>query len=519
MTCPQCEQEQQPLELLDIATFRPAKFLERVVNDHKIRCPTTIERSCQWIGYTDDIRNHLAECRFTAHTCPRRSYGCMFTGNTSDIDEHLPLCNEPRSITSDTTSISDKGDGKGTDRDHSPLPSSHVLVPPPGSSSPPRVVPRHLHRAYNPLSPPQSSPVMEFIPRRGLHQEEDPRQDLEGLDESFSFPEMDAQAFEDELDRYDEEQQDGDFSQMMEDLDVNDDMDAQEEPLVTSERQNQEELPESQPTLTPLWRRQQLEPGVPNLQLPESQQSTLSPSWRRQQLEPEVLSPSLLHSNVNSDAGPSRRRRIITSESDDEEDASQGTGKKMAIGMIQTNLDGSRSMSKVAMDDSSDLTSPPLSQEFQKRRGVRTQLPPLILDDQLDPSRARHHRSPMPQIHEPELPATQSPRTAQLDSPSEEDAPALFVNFASQFCSITHAPVLSDRIETRPYLPLLVYTPRYTKRRRRKTYRDGARAVPGMFLTPIVQSVYSNIQIEELTPDITSPENSISMNIASLSTV
>ncbi|KAG0036099.1 hypothetical protein BGZ82_004709 [Podila clonocystis] len=332
---------------------------------------------------------------------------------------------------------------------------------------------------------------MEFIPRRGLHQEQDPREDLEGPDESFSFPEMDAQAFEDELDRYDEEQQDGDFSQMIEDLDVNDDMNAQEEPLATSERQNQEELPESQPTLTPLWRRQQLEPEVPTLQLPESQQSTLSPPWR-QQVEPKIPSPSLPHSNVNSDAGPSRRRRIITSESDDEEDASQGTGKKMAIGMIQTNLDGPRSMSKVAMDDSSDLTSPPLSQEFQKRRGVRTQLPPLILEDQLDRSRARHRRSPMPQIHEPELPATQSPRTAQLDSPSEEDAPALFANFTSQFCSITHAP---------------------------KTYRDGARAVPGMFLTPIVQSVHSNIQIEELTPDITSPENSISMNIASLSTV
>ncbi|KAF9307519.1 hypothetical protein BG003_000655 [Podila horticola] len=67
MICPQCEQEQQPLELLDIAAFRPAKFIERVVNDHKIRCPTTIERSCQWTGYTDDIQNHLAENRDPSH--------------------------------------------------------------------------------------------------------------------------------------------------------------------------------------------------------------------------------------------------------------------------------------------------------------------------------------------------------------------------------------------------------------------------------------------------------------------
>lgn len=34
MTCPQCEQEQQPLELLDIITFRPAKFIE--VRAHRV---------------------------------------------------------------------------------------------------------------------------------------------------------------------------------------------------------------------------------------------------------------------------------------------------------------------------------------------------------------------------------------------------------------------------------------------------------------------------------------------------
>ncbi|KAG0085338.1 hypothetical protein BGZ93_000736 [Podila epicladia] len=329
---------------------------------------------------------------------------------------------------------------------------------------------------------------------------------------------MDAKAFEDELDQYDEEQQDGDFSQMMEDLDVNDDINTHEEPLATSECQNQEKLPESQPTLTPLWRHQQLEPEETALQLPESQQSTLSPPWRRQLLEPKIPSPSLpQRPNVNSGTGPSRRRRIV-GESGDEESAGQGTGKKIVVG-IQTDLDEPRATSKAALDDcGSDLTSPPLSQEFQERRGVHTQLPPLVQEDQLDRSRVRrHHRSPMPQTHEPELPATQSPRTAQLDSPSEEDAPALFANFASQFCS-AHAIVSSGRTETRPYLPLLVYTPRYTKRRRRKTYRDGARTAPGVFLTPIVHSIYANTQIEELTPDITSPENSILMD-ASRSTI
>lgn len=393
----------------------------------------------------------------------------MFTGNEFDIDEHLPLCrffNESRSITSATTSIG-KEHGKDIDHDRSSLPSSHAPVSPSGPLAPLRVVPRHLQRTYNPLSPPQSSPVMDFLPRRGLQEEQDPRLGLEGLDESFSFPEMDIQAFEDELDRYDEEQQDGDFSQLMEDLDVNDDITAQEEPLATSEHPHHEEVSESQPTLTPLWRRQQLEPEEPTLQPPESQEPTLSPPWRRQQLEPKVPSPSLpQRPHVNTDAGPSRRRRIV-GESDDEESAGQGTGKKIVVG-IQTDLKGPRATSKAAMDDcGSEMTSPPLSQEFQERRGVRTQLPLQVQEDQLDRPRAhRHRRSPMPQTHEPELPATQSPRTAQLDSPSEEDASALFANFASQFCN-AHVPVCLSRTETRPFLPLLVYTPRYTKRRRR----------------------------------------------------
>lgn len=363
----------------------------------------------------------------------------------------MPLCQfckEPRSITS-TTSIGSQGRGEGVDRDHSPIPPSHAPVTPLGPPLPPRVVPRHLQRVYNPLSPPQSSPVIDIVPSR---------QGLEGLDESFSFPDMDAQVLEDELDRYDEEQQDGDFSQMMEDLDVNDDLDAQEEPLVITEHPlTPEEIPESQQsTLTPLWHRQQLEPEVPILQLPKSQ-PTLTPPL-----------PQL--PNVNLDAGPSRRRRFIASESDDEESANQGTGKKMTIEMTpQTSMERPRATPKAAMDDnSSDLTSPPLSQEFQERRGVRTLLPPLIQDDQKDQEKIhRHNRSPMPQSHELDLPATQSPRTAQLDSPSEEDVPALFSNFASQFCSIAHAPVCSGRTESRPYLPLLVYTPRYTKRRRR----------------------------------------------------
>lgn len=49
-----------------------------------------------------------------------------------------------------------------------------------------------------------------------------------------------------------------------------------------------------------------------------------------------------------------------------------------------------------------------------------------------------------------------------------------------------------------------------------KLHRDRART--STFLTPIVQSIYANTQIEEgLTPDITSPENSIAMDLASFS--
>ncbi|KFH68373.1 hypothetical protein MVEG_05191 [Podila verticillata NRRL 6337] len=514
MTCPKCEKEQQPLELLDIATFRSSKFVERIVNDHKIRCPTTAEKSCQWIGTTDDIENHLAECRFRIqHLCPHRPYGCLVTGTIYDIAAHLPMCqfcNKSRSITSATTSISGKSVGK---RDHGKSVPRDPLMPsisntpmlPLGTPSPLRAAPRHLQRAYNPLSPPQSSPVMDFIPAQslGLQQEQDLKQGLEEQDGSFIFPEMDARALEDELDRYEEEQRDGYFSQMMEGLEVNDNMNAQDEPVANTEYPLPEELSESQqPTLTPPWHRQQLESEVPNMQFPESQQSTSS--------------SVLLHPNGNSDkARPSRRRRNIISESDDEESTSQGTGKKMAIGMAQANSDRPSPTYEADMDDnSSDMMSPPLSQEFQERRGVRTQLPPLMDDKVRAPPVHHRQRSPMPNNEPNELP-TQSPRTAV--APSKEDIPALFSSFAAQFCSIAQkAPVCSGIIETRSYLPLLVYTPRYTKSRRRKLHRDRART--GTFLTPIVQSIYANTQIEEgLTPDITSPENSIVMDLASFS--
>lgn len=297
---------------------------------------------------------------------------------------------------------------------------------------------------------------MDFIPARrpGLQQEQDLGQGLEGQDGSFNFPEMDARALEDEMDRYDEDQRDGYFSQMMEGLEVNDNMNVRDEPLTNTEHPPPEELSESQqPTLTPPWHRQQLESEVPNVQFPESQQST----------SPSVL----LHPNVNSDeAGPSRRRRNIVSESDDEESTSQGTGKKMAIGMAQANSEGPTPTHKADVDDkSSDMTSPPLSQEFQERRGVRTQLPPLMDDMVRAPSVRHRQRSLMPNSEPNELP-TQSPRTAVPSS--EEDIPGLFSSFAAQFCSIAQkAPVCSGMIETRSYLPLLVYTPRYTKPRRR----------------------------------------------------
>lgn len=309
---------------------------------------------------------------------------------------------------------------------------------------------------------------MEFIPARrpGMQQEQGQGQDLEGQDGSFIFPEMDAQALEDELYRYEEEQRDGYFSQMMEGLDVNENMNALDEPLTSTEHPLPEDLSESpQPTLTPPWR--QLKSEVPNMQFLESQQPTSTP-WPRQQLEPKVPSLCVLpHSNVNSDeTGPSRRRRIIVCESDDEEFTSQGTGKKIAIGMAHANSERPTHTPTADMDDNSpNMTSPPLSQEFQERRGVRTQLPPLM-DDMVQAGSVGHRqRSPMPNNEPDELP-TKSPRTAI--APSEEDIPALFSNLAAQFCSIAqNAPMCSGTTVTRSYLPLLVYTPRYTKPRRK----------------------------------------------------
>lgn len=54
MTCPQCEREQQPLELLDIATFRSAKFVE--VCGHHVTCFVSMKYVLLMVSLVEDCQ-------------------------------------------------------------------------------------------------------------------------------------------------------------------------------------------------------------------------------------------------------------------------------------------------------------------------------------------------------------------------------------------------------------------------------------------------------------------------------
>ncbi|KAF9912024.1 hypothetical protein BX616_010433 [Lobosporangium transversale] len=144
--CPECRRTAQDSASrikLCISSFRPAKYLARMIDAQRLRCPTTMMRSCQWIGAMKDMHTHLDVCGFAIETlCPHRQYGCRYRASALDIVAHLPSCPfAPQG--SSTSEISDSQSLPETS-----LPNQHIA----------------------PLSPPQSSPPMNPMdyPPHGL---------------------------------------------------------------------------------------------------------------------------------------------------------------------------------------------------------------------------------------------------------------------------------------------------------------------------------------------------------------
>ncbi|KAF9405446.1 hypothetical protein BGZ94_003538, partial [Podila epigama] len=262
MTCPQCQRGGLPLVILDMDDIRPSKFVERIIRRHQIRCPTTVENSCQWIGSTRDIEKHLASCDFMrVRPCPCHRFGCTFKGATHVMMVHLMSCQYY--VDESTTPLA--AAAVRTDHGHPSLSSSAAPAPPPPPPPPPPPLPpclptlvsstmttlspmprppcparTPLQRTRAPLSPPPSSPPFDFTPaQRPRHTPWNERIPQHGPltasqeeeeEDSFDYPEMDPEVLDEEMERFESEglggNGGGDVSQMMEGLDVNDGFEA-----------------------------------------------------------------------------------------------------------------------------------------------------------------------------------------------------------------------------------------------------------------------------------------------------
>ncbi|KAI1319511.1 hypothetical protein EDD11_003781 [Mortierella claussenii] len=130
--CPECKRIQEPSGPLRVNSFRPAKFVERIIKDQRMRCLTTTARSCQWIGTMADMDQHLRVCGFAIEMlCPHHVFGCRFIASLLDVKAHIRYCPfSPPDGSEATTSAAPTAA-------NSPRQRPHVAPPSPPRSSPP----------------------------------------------------------------------------------------------------------------------------------------------------------------------------------------------------------------------------------------------------------------------------------------------------------------------------------------------------------------------------------------------
>ncbi|KAF9138821.1 hypothetical protein BG015_002246 [Linnemannia schmuckeri] len=164
--CPECKKSPEvmsgteEMEILRVSSFRPAKFVERMVQAQSVHCPTTMTMWCHWSGPLKDTMEHLQSCNFAfEHTCAYRYLGCSFKGGAMDVVDHVKHCTLQPSQPSYSTNTS------SSNRAHTPSDTSHQQHPNlPQSSVGTRRQFGTTSRGQGPMSPPQSSPPLPMVP-------------------------------------------------------------------------------------------------------------------------------------------------------------------------------------------------------------------------------------------------------------------------------------------------------------------------------------------------------------------
>ncbi|KAF9536801.1 hypothetical protein EC957_009670 [Mortierella hygrophila] len=153
-------------ELLRVSSFRPAKFVERMVQTQSVHCPTTMTMWCHWTGPLRDTEEHLESCNFAfEHTCAYRYLGCGFKGGAMDVANHVKHCTFQSSQPSYSTNASSSNrfqnpSGPSHHQHHHQYPQSSLGTQQQFGTTP---------RGHRPMSPPQSSPLIPIVPPPAPH--------------------------------------------------------------------------------------------------------------------------------------------------------------------------------------------------------------------------------------------------------------------------------------------------------------------------------------------------------------
>ncbi|KAF9093278.1 hypothetical protein BGX23_003505 [Mortierella sp. AD031] len=146
-------------EVLHVNSFRPSKFVERMVQAQSVHCPTTTVW-CRWEGPLKDANQHLKTCNFACeHNCQYRTSGCTFKGGATDMEAHNRHCSfRPRqpsdgADSSSNSSRSPNGPSRPYPqssfgaRQFSPSTGQGPRSPPPPPMVPPP--PPHPHQSHH----------------------------------------------------------------------------------------------------------------------------------------------------------------------------------------------------------------------------------------------------------------------------------------------------------------------------------------------------------------------------------
>ncbi|KAI8597281.1 hypothetical protein EDD21DRAFT_385863 [Dissophora ornata] len=535
--CPECQRTRESSTPLRVSSFRPAKFVERMIQAQRVRCPTTMARSCQWVGPMKDVSQHLGMCGFAVEVqCPHQSLGCTFRAAAIDIAVHLLHCPfSPRDQSRASNAIESADSSRASVYD--------------------------IPQQPEPLSPPQSSPPMCPADQHQHQyqyqtQFQDPRQNLgqtgSGMDgncaEGCITPPMNS-ALETELsdgksldtcktERMEEEFDQDDFSVLLEDLDM---ADMTISPVNTS---TPNRYPVAQDggngntsalSVKPGWRRRVIveedEFDIADETMAVGHSKVAQEHQHPAQLASEHTGLHLrdgrdLHTPCDSQALSNKSRVLkdattpiptriggvlpTSSPARDFEPESALSSQEAAQNII---ID-------LAISQSDQVTATQQQQQFLRRSpsGISANSPQVSSKRRMlqlqGPWQRQVNRGLGDQSRSPSVTTTDitsvvsEPECPQSPSSPSSRAFAQHANL-TKFFALTQPPRFYVA-EPSAYLPLLVHEPRYLRPRRKKVTRGLARA---RFLTPIVRSgshrEQSSLYNDILTPDITSPENSL----------